>query len=157
MDLTQYQHTETITIDRSPEDVYGLVSDVERMGEWSPVCTGGAWDEDRSWFTGSNAIGEFTWDTRCRVEAAEPGKEFTFVNCGAAGDVDLVRWSFTLRPADRGTEVTETWQVLPDYEDFVRGGDPEKDVTPQLEGMKTMAQTGMAETLAKMKATAEGA
>ena len=80
MDTSGYRHQETIEISRSPEDLYGLVADVSRMGQWSPVCTGGSYDEDGEWFTGTNAMGEASWETRCRVVVAEPGHEFVFIN-----------------------------------------------------------------------------
>jgi hypothetical protein len=46
---------------RSPEDLYDMVSDVTRMGEWSPVCTACWWDDGLgpqpgAWFTGRNGI-----------------------------------------------------------------------------------------------------
>src|SRR5205823_2795371 len=105
------------------------------MGELSPVCTGGEWEDPPSaavagaWFRGHNAINDFTWTTRCQVEVAEPGVEFAFVNHGPSGDQALVRWGFTLTPVEGGTDVTESWQVLPSYEDFVLSGDPNADVT----------------------------
>ena len=56
----------SIEINASPEAVYDLVSDLPRMGEWSPENTGGEWQGggrgqvgDR--FTGQNRAGEFTW------------------------------------------------------------------------------------------------
>ena len=161
MDLTPYQHIETVTVACTPEDAHAVVADVSRMGELSPVCTGGAWEDPSatgpgSWFTGSNAIGEFTWDTRCRVEANQPGKEFAFTNCGADGQTELVRWGYTFEAVDGGTQVTQSWQILPAYVPFTQGGDETKDVTPNLDGMAAMAREGMAATLAKLKAIAEG-
>jgi hypothetical protein len=52
------------------------------MGQWSPVRTGGSYDEDDQWFTGTNAMGEATWETRCRVVVADPAHEFAFVDHG---------------------------------------------------------------------------
>jgi hypothetical protein len=160
VDLTPYQHTESVTIACSPEQAHAVVADVSRMGELSPVCTGGAYDDPAatgpgSWFTGSNAIGEFTWETRCRVEANEPGKEFTFTNFGPDGQSELVRWGYTFEPTDGGTKVTESWRILPGYVPFTQGGDETKDVTPNLDGMAAMAREGMAASLAKLKEIAE--
>ena len=67
MDLSAYRLRERTTIARSPDEIYDLLADVSAMGRWSPVCTGGEYDrDDPSWFTGDNAIGDFTWQTRCR-------------------------------------------------------------------------------------------
>jgi len=161
MDLSRYRHADSVTIGRPPEDVYAIVADVTRIGEQSPVCASAAWDDPASagqvgaWFGGHNAIGEFTWDTRCQVIAAESGVEFAFVNHGPKGDVDLVRWGYTFTAVPEGTEVTETWEVLPAYPDFVRDGNPDVDVQPRLDGMATMAREGMAATLANLKRIAE--
>ena len=157
MDLTPYQHVEKVTVSASPEAVYDLVADVTRMGEWSPVCTAGEWvDDTRTSFVGTNAAGDFTWQTTCRVDVAERGAEFTFVNRGMDGNEELVRWSYTFAPVAGGTEVTESWLVLPDYEASMARLLPDMDLTAYLDGVKPATQAGMAETLAKVKAAAEG-
>jgi carbon monoxide dehydrogenase subunit G len=161
VDLKAYRHTETITIDRPAEDIYDLVADVAKMGSWSPVCTGGEYDAgSATWFTGHNAIGEFTWSTRCEVVVADRPREFAFVNHGGDGKNTLVRWGFQLEGAGAGTDVTQTWEVLPEYVVFVRAGKPEAsdgDIASAIDGMKGLALTGMPETLAKLKADAESA
>jgi carbon monoxide dehydrogenase subunit G len=161
MDLSAYRHTDSITINRPPDDVYAIVSNVSRIGELSPVCKSAAWDDpsqagkEGAWFTGHNAIGEFTWDTHCKVVAADAPREFTFINHGPAGDVELVRWGYTLEPEAGGTRVTESWQVLPSYPDFVLSGDPDVDVAARIDGMAQMARDGMRDTLANLKRVAE--
>jgi hypothetical protein len=160
MELSRYRRRESLTIDASAEEIYDLLADVSAMGRWSPVCTGGEYDaDDHTWFTGDNAIGEFTWQTRCRVDVAERGREFAFVNHGIDGQHELVRWGFTLRSTESGgTEVTQTWEVLPAYADgFAEEGDAAGDLAQRLDGMKTMAELGMAETLANLKTEAERA
>ena len=37
--------SDSVVVARSPEQVYALVSDVTRTGEWSPTCTACWWDE----------------------------------------------------------------------------------------------------------------
>ena len=164
MDLSSYRHAETVTIACSPEDAYAVVADIGRMGELSPVATGGEYDDPATgaaagaWFTGHNAIGEFTWSTRCRVDAAEPGKEFTFTNFGPDGTTELVRWSYTFAAAGDGTEVTETWQVLPDYAEFTRGdsGMSDDELRARVDGIAAMSRDGIPATLAKLKSVCEG-
>jgi len=165
MDVSGYQHSDSITINRRPEDVYAIVSDVTRIGELSPVCKSSAWDDESqagkegSWFTGHNEINkDITWDTHCQVVAANPGREFAFVNHGREGDMELVRWGYEFEPDGDGTKVTETWQVLPQYPDMVRSGAPDADdadVKARIDGMAQMARDGMKETLANLKRVAE--
>jgi ligand-binding SRPBCC domain-containing protein len=154
-------HSDSVTIARPPDVVYAMVTDVTRMGELSPVCRSGAWDDpahagtEGAWFSGHNAIGEFTWDTRYEAVATEPGREFSFINHGSSGDVELVRWSSTFEPEGDGTKTTESWQVLGAYPDFVSAGDPNLDIAMRIEGMARMARDGIKETLAKLKRVAE--
>jgi uncharacterized protein YndB with AHSA1/START domain len=156
MDVTPYRHTESITVQAPPEAVYDLVADISRMGEWSPVSTGGRWDEDRTWFTGTNAIGSTTWATRCKVVAAAPGREFTFINHGEAGNHEMVRWAFTLAPVGGGTELTQHWEVLPGYVDgFAEETDPGMTLTQRLDLMQVLARKGMPETLDNIRKAAE--
>ncbi len=156
VDLSKYQHTETVTVAASPEVVYDLVADVTRMGEWSPVSRGGDFrEDDATWFTGHNKNGELEWSTQCRIDVAERGKEFTFVNTGFAGDLDLVKWSYTFASDGDGCTVTERWEVLPAYPDFIEGLLGGMSASDYLDGVIEPTQTGMAETLAKLKAAAE--
>jgi hypothetical protein len=106
-------YSESIVIARSPEDLYALVCDVTRMGEWSPVCKACWWDDGAgpqvgAWFSGRNEQPDRTWKTRSQVVAAEPGREFAFMVGG-----DRVRWGYTLTPVDGGTRLTESWEFLP--------------------------------------------
>jgi hypothetical protein len=106
----------TRTIAAPPATLYGMVSDLPRMGEWSPTCTGCRWDDDAraaavgAWFTGSNSSGGRQWETRSEIVAAEEGQRFEFVVGGA--DEGWVRWSYSFVPHLTGTEVTEVWQVV---------------------------------------------
>ncbi len=147
---------ESVLVARSPQDLYEMVSDVTRMGEWSPVCRACWWDEGDSpregaWFTGRNQLPERTWETRSRVLVAEPGREFAFAVNGS-----WARWGYTFTAADGGTIVTESWEFLPDgiagfHE---RYGD---DAENQIAVRERAARAGIPATLAAIKATAEAA
>lgn len=161
MDVSGYQYSDSIRIGRSAAEVYAMVSDVARMGELSPVCTSCTWDDasqarkEGAWFTGHNAIGTFTWDTHCKVVSAVPGRDFTFVNYGPPGKVELVRWGYAFEDHGGETTVTESWRVLPAYPDYVTADDPSADVATRLDGMATMAREGIRDTLANLKRVAE--
>lgn len=145
--------SESLTINASPETIYSLVSDVTRMGEWSPVCKECVWDDDSrgegAWFTGRNVIGDRTWETRSMVVADEPGREFAFTVGG-----DRTRWGYTFEKTDGGTLVTESWNFLPaGVENYVeRFGDEAED---QIGQRAATATEGMRETLATIKRVAE--
>lgn len=111
--MPNLRYSESIFIARSPEALYDMISDVTRMGQWSPICRACWWDDGAgpwagSWFTGRNETAERTWETRSQVVVAEPGREFAFV----VGD-SWVRWGYTFTPAEGGTTVTESWEFLP--------------------------------------------
>jgi hypothetical protein len=149
------QHSESIFVARSPQELYDMVSDVPRTGEWSPTCTACWWDEGAgpvagSWFTGRNQTAARTWETRSQVLVADPGREFTFVVGGS-----LARWSYTLSPAPGGTELTESWHFLPDgiaVFDQRYGDRAEEEVADRVRA----ARSGIPATLAAIKAAAEG-
>ncbi len=105
----------TIHIDASPDRVYAMVSDIERMGEWSPEATGGSWlnggtGNTGDWFEGHNRSGEREWTRECEVANAEPGRDFTFVVGGV--EANCTWWSYELSPTDDGTSVTERWWLV---------------------------------------------
>jgi uncharacterized protein YndB with AHSA1/START domain len=161
MDVSAYTFSDSITINASPEDVYAIVSDVTRVGEQSPICKAASWDDPSqagtqgAWFTGHNEVGEHGWDTKCEVVAAVPGKEFAFINHGPNGDWDLVRWGYVFEADGDGTKVTESWQVLPAYPDFILSMSPDADLTARLEVGRQRAHDGIPETLANLKKLAE--
>ena len=137
-----------------PEQLYALVSDVTRTGEWSPTCAACWWDEGAgpqagAWFTGRNVTPERTWETRSQVAVAEPGREFTWLVSGR-----LVRWSYLLEPVEGGTRLTEAWEFLPaGLELFAEryGADAEAQVAERTEA----AHRGIPVTLARIKEIAE--
>jgi hypothetical protein len=97
----------------SPEQVYALVSDLPRMGEFSPENTGGKWVKGATGpavgaaFEGTNRLGKKKWKTLSTVVTAQPGQEFAF-DVKAAG-FKVARWGFLLEPADGGTRMTHYW------------------------------------------------
>ena len=86
--MTPRTHSDSIVVARPPHEVYELVADITRMGEYSPICKECWWDEGDgprvgAHFTGRNVLPERTWETRSEVVAADPGREFAWV-VGAA-------------------------------------------------------------------------
>jgi uncharacterized protein YndB with AHSA1/START domain len=96
-----------------PLVVYELVSDVTRMGQWSPETTSCRWLGDATGpavgarFRGTNRHGLRRWSTTCTVTAADPGRRFAF-DVDFAG-VAVSTWSYDLAAAPIGCTVTESW------------------------------------------------
>lgn len=92
--------------------LWELVSDVTNMPRWSPETFRTRWIRGSSrakpgaWFKGTNRWGWIRWSTRCEVEVAEPGREFTFVTYITGRR--RTRWSYVFEPFDGGTTVTES-------------------------------------------------
>lgn len=152
--MSSLRYSESIVVARSAESVYDMVSDVTRMGEWSPVCKACWWDDGDSlrvgaWFTGRNELPERVWETRSQVVAAERGRGFAFVVGGS-----LVRWSYGFTPVDGGTQVTESWEFLPDgiARFQARFGE---DAEAQIANRTEAAHRGIPITLAAIKESAE--
>jgi len=89
-----------------------MVSDITRMGEWSPETTSGAWIKGASGpaigarFKGDNRNGTKTWSIVCEVTACEPGVSFAFD--AMAGPVRYANWRYDFETTPAGTVVTES-------------------------------------------------
>jgi len=147
-----WEHEETIEIAATPQVVYDTVSQLERMGEWSPENTGGRWIKgDGSsvgdHFEGDNAVGEQTWTAVAEITRCDPGEAFCFTVGGL--DDPVAEWGYHLAPSDVGCTVTETWKMTRLPASFV--GRPEEEI----QGRVDMVARGMAKTLANLKASIE--
>lgn len=148
--------SESIFVAAPPDKVYALVSDVTRMGEWSPICKACWWDEGAgpsvgAWFTGRNETPQRTWETRSQVVAADPGRKFAWeVNDG------WVYWGYEMADEDGGTRLTESWELLPRGLTGFRerfGDQADAEIAQRREA----ARSGIPATLAAIKRTAETA
>ncbi|OZE21732.1 polyketide cyclase [Rhodococcus sp. 05-2255-1e] len=148
--MTALEFSDSVVVAASPEDVYAVVSDVTRTGEWSPICQECRWNEPDgggvgSTFTGRNVTPDRTWETVSTVAVAEPGREFAWV----VGD-NFVRWGYTLEPVDGGTRLTENWNFLPDGIAFFhrKFGDSAQE---QIDTRSKAALDGIPRTVAAIK------
>ena len=138
----------SVHIDAPPEKVYEMVSDVTRMGEWSPECISAEWVDGATGpavgakFKGKNKQGWMRWSTKPEVIAAEPGQEFAFKTRDTT-------WQYRFEPSGSGgTDVTESFEV-PHYGFFFNLLTPAKK-------RQAIIVEGMQTTLQRIKAAAEG-
>ncbi|WP_238418841.1 SRPBCC family protein [Gordonia sp. 'Campus'] len=151
----RFTHSESIHIDVTPQQVWDLVTDIGRTGEWSLICKACWWAEPATgpevgaYFHGRNETPERVWETRSRVVAADEPREFSWMV-----NENAVRWSYTIAPDGDGTTLTESWAVQPAGFDLFaeRFGD---DASRQLEQRREAALSGIPATLAAIKEIAE--
>jgi uncharacterized protein YndB with AHSA1/START domain len=95
------------------EEVWAMVADVRRMGDWSPETEGCEWLKGATApvpgarFRGKNAHGKKRWSTVAQVTEATPGEVFSFRV--AVGALKVAHWAYRFEPADGGCRVKEIW------------------------------------------------
>jgi uncharacterized protein YndB with AHSA1/START domain len=98
--------TESVEIAAPAEAVWALVSDLTRMGEWSPETTKVEWTGGSTGpsvgatFKGSNRMGVRRWSTSCRIVAAEPPRELAW-DVTTVGGLKIARWRYVIEPIDQ--------------------------------------------------------
>ena len=143
----------TIDIAAPPDRIYQLVSDLPRMGEWSPEGRQGEWIEGATGpavgarFLGHNRDfgGMMRWSRRGTVRVADDGTEFSFAT--EEGGREGTVWRYRIEAIEGGTRVTESYQVewIPAWARIV-------DVPTNRAGS---LRHGMQHTLDRLKAAAE--
>jgi len=97
----------------SPEKVWALVSDLPRMGEWSPENQGGEWVKGATQaavgarFAGSNKNGKKKWKTVVEVNVCDAPKKLSF-GLMLLGK-DWCDWIYEIEPTATGCRVTHSW------------------------------------------------
>ena len=133
-----------------PDAVYALVSDVTRMGEWSPETTSCRWVGGATGpvvgarFRGANRRGWRQWSTTCTVSEAEPGRRFAFDV--RFGGMPVSHWAYEFTSDGDGCIVRETWQD--------KRAAWMKRFSPYVMGVRNQAEfnrEGMVGTLAKLR------
>ena len=140
----------------SPDRVWALVSDVTRIGEFSPETFEAEWldgatgPEPGARFRGHvrrNGRGPVYWTT-CTVTAADAGKNFAFEV--TYGPLAISTWEYTFTPNGDNTTVVEEWTDRRPLWMKIGSG-PVMGVADRA----AHNRRGMEHTLEKLKVTAE--
>ena len=148
----------SLHVEAPPEKVYEVVSDVTRMGEWSPETTSAEWvggasgPEVGARFKGRNRHGLARWSTTPRVVAADPGREFAFTTTWLGKD--NTQWTYRFEPEGGGTRVTESFEMLDDVAWYFTASER---WLMRVKDRKADLEAAMGRTLEQLKATVEGA
>jgi uncharacterized protein YndB with AHSA1/START domain len=136
------------------EQVWAMVSDVTRMGEWSPENVGATWlrgataPHPGAKFRGTNRNGTKKWDTLATIIDMQPCRLLAF-RVTAAG-FKVAEWRYAFESTSTGCRITETW--------IDERGRIAKALGKPVSGVGDRAahnQAGMVQTLERLKAAAE--
>jgi len=100
----------------SPEAVFAAITDITRMGEWSPETVRAEWNEGFSApavdavFTGHNRNGDKEWSIEAKIVELVDNERF-FFDCMSSGYV-FSKWGYSIEPTNTGCRVTEYSQDL---------------------------------------------
>jgi uncharacterized protein YndB with AHSA1/START domain len=146
----------TVHMAAPPERIWDLVSDVTRIGRYSPETFEAEWLDGATGpavgarFRGHvkrNGYGPTYWTT-CTVQTCEPGRAFAF-GVGSS-DKPLNVWRYDLEPAGDGTDVTESFQLANTLPlrlywamlGWARGKTNRDDMRATLEAIKREVESG---------------
>ncbi|MSO59814.1 MAG: SRPBCC family protein [Ilumatobacteraceae bacterium] len=100
-------------IDATPEQIWALVTDLPRMGEWSPENRGGEWSEGATGpslgacFKGANSNKNRNWKTTVVVIAFDAPIKFAFAL--RVGKAHWCDWIYEIEATATGSLVTHSW------------------------------------------------
>ncbi|MGI8667475.1 MAG: SRPBCC family protein [Jatrophihabitans sp.] len=106
--------SKTVTIAADADLVWSLVTDLPRMGEFSPENLGGRWVGGADGpavgarFRGVNHNGDKRWKTFSTVVEYVPGMLLTF-DVRTSFGLRVSRWSYQVEPTEAGCRLTERW------------------------------------------------
>jgi hypothetical protein len=109
----------TVHMQAAPDQVWDLVSDITKIGRYSPETFEAEWLDGATGpavgarFRGHvkrNGKGPTYWTT-CEVTASEPGREFAFAVLTKGQPLNV--WRYELAPSGDGTDVTESFTLSP--------------------------------------------
>ncbi|QLY29332.1 hemerythrin domain-containing protein [Nocardia huaxiensis] len=101
----------------SPHQVWKVLADVTRVGEWSHECRSARWLDGSTVaavgarFKGCSASGLLRWSRACTMTVAEEPRELAWITHGGVCG-DTTEWRFTLEPAATGTRIVQTYRIL---------------------------------------------
>lgn len=116
-----------VVVDAPVEQVWAVVADVTRTGEWSHECRQVHWLNGATAaapgarFRGRNRSGWLRWTRTCELTTVDRPHELAWRTVGTLLFVDSTDWRIVLEPVGAGTRIVESYQVtrLPGWLDWL--------------------------------------
>jgi uncharacterized protein YndB with AHSA1/START domain len=114
----QKQSRVEAVVDAPPPDVWPVVSDVTRVGEWSHECRSAEWTTGDgrpapgARFRGRNRAGVLRWGRTCEIVAVEEPRLIAWRTVPTWLFPDSTEWCIELQPSGRGTRIIQRFRVL---------------------------------------------
>jgi Polyketide cyclase / dehydrase and lipid transport len=115
--LKRSGRVETVT-DATPEQVWAVVADVTRVGEWSHECGGAMWVEGATSaragarFSGANRVGRVKWSRVNEIVCVDAPRELAWRTVPTRLYPDSTEWRIRIEPEDGKTRIVQTFDVL---------------------------------------------
>ena len=113
----QLEGTAAVTVDAGIDEVWDVVRDVTRVGEWSHECVGAVWTGEATSavpgarFRGRNRAGLVRWGRVCEIVSAEP-YELAWRTVPTRLYPDSCEWRIALDQVAGGTRITQHFRAL---------------------------------------------
>lgn len=102
----------------TPGQVWSVITDVTRIGEWSHECHAAQWLEgaDRAvvgaQFRGSNQVRSNKWAKTCTITELQPDRRFVYQTRSSLKYPGATEWTFVLEPTAEGCRIVQSFQII---------------------------------------------
>ena len=107
-----------VTVAASPAQVWAVLADPTRTGEWSHEARVVRWQDGAveaavgARFAGTSRAGRWSWTRVCEIVTADPHRELAWRTVPSARYRDSTEWRFRLTPVDGGTRIEQSFRML---------------------------------------------
>jgi hypothetical protein len=119
MSQVQKQSLVEIVVDATVPQVWAVIADVTRIGEWSHECHAARWLDGAVApspgvrFRGRNRAGWARWGRTCEIVAADPQRQIVWRTVPTLLFPDSTQWRIQLEPMSDGqTLIRQSFTVL---------------------------------------------
>ena len=102
----------------TPEQIWAVVADPARIGEWSHETQGGLWLDGATTaapgarFRAGNRVNWSKWSRVCEIVTADAPRELVWRTVPSAVYRDSTEWRISLEPVEGGTRIVQSFTVL---------------------------------------------